>query len=164
MQMTKEYEIKEIIPGSGLGIIKFGMTRDQLKLILGNPNETENDLTDGIEDEDMETWHYDEMDLSVQFSESTDFRLISLAVSAEFVEFGGAKIIGMNEGDLKKHLRKAGINDLMEEHIEDEDSEQYHILMSDEKGLNFWMEEGEVTEVQWIPLLKDEETIAWPES
>ena len=51
----------------------------------------------------------------------------------------------------------------MEEQIEDEDSEQYHILMSDEKGLNFWMEEGEVTEVQWIPLLKDEETIAWPE-
>ncbi|MEL6561684.1 MAG: hypothetical protein AAFQ94_26080 [Bacteroidota bacterium] len=76
--MTKEHEIKEIIPGSGLGIIKFGMTRDQLKLILGNPDETENDLTDGIEDEDMETWHYDEMDLSVQFSESTDFRLVSL--------------------------------------------------------------------------------------
>ena len=161
--MTKEHEIKEIIPGSGLGIIKFGMTRDQLKLILGNPDEMENDLTDGIEDEDMETWHYDEMDLSVQFSESTDFRLISLAVSAEFVELDGEKIIGMNEGDLKKHLSDAGIEDLMEEQIEDEDSEQYHILMSDEKGLNFWMEEGEVTEVQWIPLLKDEETIAWPE-
>lgn len=161
--MTKEHEIKEIIPGKGLGIIKFGMTRDQLKLILGNPDDIESDLTDGIEDEDTETWHYDAMDLSVQFSESTDFRLVSLATSAEYAELNGESIIGMSEDNLKKHLENHGFDDLMEEQIEDEDSEQYHIIMSDEKGLNFWMEEGEVTEVQWIPLLKDEETIAWPE-
>jgi hypothetical protein len=34
--------IKEIIPGVGLGAIKFGMTRDEVKKIAGKPDDVEN--------------------------------------------------------------------------------------------------------------------------
>ena len=161
--MTKEHEIKEIIPGTGLGIIKFGMTRDQLKLILGNPDEVESDLTDGIEDEDIETWHYDELDLSVQFSESTNFRLVSIATGAEYAELEGETIIGKDGDELSEHLEKIGIDDLLEEEMKDESGEMIKIFVSDDMGLNFWMEEGVVSEIQWIPFLADdEESIEWP--
>lgn len=162
--MTKEHEIKEIIPGEGLGIIKFGMTRDQLKLILGNADETETDYTDGIEDEDIETWHYDELDLSVQFSESTDFRLISIATGADYAELEEARLIGKDQSFLMDHLDKIGIDDSVEEEMEDETGEKVKIVVSDETGLTFWMEDGAISEIQWIPLLdEDEESIAWPE-
>ncbi|MGB3466724.1 MAG: hypothetical protein WBA74_15700 [Cyclobacteriaceae bacterium] len=162
--MTKEHEIKNIVPGEGLGIIKFGMTKDQLKLILGNADETETDYTDGIEDEDIETWHYDELDLSVQFSESTNYRLISIATGADYAEFEGATLIGKDRDFLVDHLEKAGVEDILEEEIEDESGEKVKILVSDELGLNFWMEDGAVSEIQWIPMLEDdEENICWPD-
>jgi len=160
--MTKENEIKEIIPGKGLGILKFGMTRDQVKLILGNPDEVDNEFTDGIEGEDTESWHYDELELSMEFSESTEWRLISIATSADFTEFGSESLIGMKKAALKKLLNGMGIHDLTEDKIEDDEDSQL-ILTSDETGLNFWMEEDQLTEIQWVPLLLDEETIDWPE-
>ena len=113
--MTKESEIKEIVPGEGLGIIKFGMTRDQVKLILGNPDDTDQYLTDGIEGEDIETWHYDQHELSMEFSESTEWRMISIATSALYTELDGETLIGLKRDELNSKLEAMGIEDLSEE-------------------------------------------------
>mgnify|MGYP001799587376 CR=1 FL=1 len=160
--MTKESEIKEIVPGQGLGIIKFGMTKDQVKLILGNPDDTDQYLTDGIEGEDTETWHYDALELSMEFSESTDWRMVSIATSAAYTELDSESLIGLKRDDLLAKLEEMGFEELKEEEVTmDEDSQT--IIASDDAGINFWMEEDELTEIQWVPLLTEEENIDWPE-
>ena len=67
-------EIKEIIPGVGLGTLKFGMTRDDVKKLVGKPDEVEN--LPGFEEEvndELESWHYDEHEFSLVFDDNGYF-------------------------------------------------------------------------------------------
>ena len=61
--MIDQTQLKNITPGIGLGVLRFGMTREQIKQLLGAPDEIVN------EEADSETWHYDELDLSLNFDQ-----------------------------------------------------------------------------------------------
>ena len=86
--------LKEIKLGYGLGNLKFGMTRKEVELMLGEPSfidkysnsDSENDLT--------ELWQYDELLLSLNFDEEEDWRLIMISVNDEFYELEGKSLIG----------------------------------------------------------------------
>ena len=83
-------QIKEIIFGVGLGDLKFGMTRDEAKKLLGKPDEIEN--LPGFEEEvndELESWHYDENEFSIVFDADYDWRLVSIAVSDPFFTLNG---------------------------------------------------------------------------
>jgi hypothetical protein len=156
-------ELKDIKPGEGLGQIKFGMTRDQVKKILGEPNEKENfSYTDSDEDF-TESWHYDELELSAGFDEDVDWKLATLAISSDEYELMGKKLIGMSREELLATLADLDIKDLETEDCSSDESPDSLFISSEEKGITFWLEEGILTEIQWNPFYIDEETILWPE-
>ena len=74
-------EIKNIQFGIGLGIIKFGMSRDQVKIILGEPNEKELHYDEDANIDASELWHYDDLDISISFDQEEDWKLVTLAVT-----------------------------------------------------------------------------------
>jgi hypothetical protein len=155
-------QLKEIKAGIGLDNIKFGMHRDDIKNLLGEPDEIDTH-TDNEDGGQTESWHYDELELSISFEEIDDMRLFSIAVSGENYEFSGKKLIGLKKPQLLKELKELNITDTKEEVWDNDDFTKQELIYSEDLSLNFWMEDDELSEIQWGPLFEDEETIKWPE-
>lgn len=158
-------EIKEIIPGVGLGALKFGMTRDEVKKIAGKPDEIEN--VPGFDEEvndELESWHYDVYEFSLVFDADYDWRLVSIAVSDPYFLFFGKPIIGMSKPEVFDILKKANIEISNVEDLSDEDTPDLELVESDEAGIMIWFEGDEAIEMQILPdVEEDGETLIWPE-
>ncbi|MCB0703858.1 MAG: hypothetical protein KDC34_01050 [Saprospiraceae bacterium] len=154
---------KDINTGSGLGPVKFGMSRETVKKLIGKASEIEHDAFEDEEDSQTETWHYDEFNLSLSFDEGFDWRLVSMAVTSDYFEFRNKKLIGLNRADLEKTLHDLKIADLEYEDLSTPEFPLHELVSSDALGINFWFEDGLLTEIQWTPLLRDEDdSIIWP--
>lgn len=147
-----------ILLGEGLNDIRFGMTQDEVKAILNEPTETEKDSEEGVE---LITMHYDEQELSLVFDGSVDFKLISIASSNENTTLKERKLIGLSEGDLISALESMDFDDVSDEYFEAE-SDSENMYTSDEFGINFFIDNGEVSEVIWYPDFTEEGEIIWP--
>lgn len=154
--------INLIIEGEGLGDLKFGLFKDDVKLILGQPNEiVEYSYTNS--DEDLtESWHYDELDLSIGFDEEDDWRLVTIAISSSNFKFRDFSPIGLSKDELTKKFDELNINDLEYEDWSSEESPSHELLTSDLLGINFWFDDNRLSEVQWGPHFIDDENIKWP--
>lgn len=149
--------MKAIELGIGIADIKFGMTKAEVEQILGQPDDKEQELYGEDEEAMLESWHYDEKDLSMGFDEDEDWKLITIAVSDETYTLKGKKVIGLSIENMIDTLNSIGINDL-----ELEEDEEISVLYADDQSMKVWLEDKTVTEIQWGPLFKDEDTIAWP--
>lgn len=145
-------DIQDILPGEGLGKIRFGISRAQLKELIGEPDEVDEYSYSDEEDELTESWHYDELDLSVSFDEEFDWRLVTMSVSGPEYTFMGKKLIGLQRLKLVHTLTELGVEDLAFEDCSTEDNPDHHLIASDEAGVNFWLDKGVLTEIQWSPL------------
>ncbi len=149
----------EIIPGVGIGQLKFGLSRTEAEALLGKPDEVEKYSHSSFHDEPTEAWHYDELELSLGFDESDDWRLVNIATTSEQCQIDGNKLFGHSHLALMNLLKSLGFDDLEAE----ETKGGQKLVTSDEKAINFWIENGELTEVQIGPFYKNEDTVAWPE-
>jgi hypothetical protein len=157
-----KYSLKEIKLGYGLGNLKFGMERTQVKLLLGTPSfidkyshsEDPNDLT--------ESWEYDDLGLSLSFDKEEDWKLIMLSVTSNFYELEGIKIIGNSELKVMDTLKSLNFEDLTLEDCSEFDGENHNLIEIEDKSVNFWFKEGVLDEIQWTPFFIDDDTIQWP--
>lgn len=156
---------RDINLGSGLGKIKFGMTKKEVQNLAGKPDETE--LLPGLQEDpgdDLEVWHYDGNEFSLVFDAEYDWRLVSISVSDPFFHIFGKALVGMRREDALKFLADHNIETSSFEDVSDEDSSDLQKLESDESGLIVWFEDGTVTELQIFPDVDDDgETYIWPE-
>jgi hypothetical protein len=90
-------------------------------------------------------------------------RLFSIAVSGKYYELNGKKLIGLKKKQLLTELENLGISDIKAESWETDDETKQELIFSENNSLNFWMEDDELSEIQFGPLFEDEETINWPE-
>jgi hypothetical protein len=155
--------LKEIKPGVGLGALKFGMNRAEVKLMLGEPSfvdkyshsDSVNDLT--------ESWEYEDLELSISFDEEEDWKLMMISVTSNFYELKGISLIGMKEKEVLKQLDNLDLGNLNLEDCSDTDSDEQKVIEIDEQSINFWLIDGVLDEIQWSPLFIDDDTIKWPE-
>lgn len=149
--------MKAIELGVGIAGLKFGMTKAEVEGILGKPDDIEQELYGEDEEAMLESWHYDEKDLSVGFDEDEDWKLITVAVSDDSYTLKGKSVIGLSLEKMIDTLNSIGIDEL-----ELEEDEEISVIYADNKSMKVWLEDKVVTEVQWGPLFKDEDTIDWP--
>ncbi|MGE0562305.1 MAG: hypothetical protein AB7O47_10840 [Flavobacteriales bacterium] len=149
---------QEIKIGRGLNNILFGISRETFKKQLGEPTEIDN-YNAGDDDEYLtEAWHYDNFEISASFDEEDDWRLTTLSTSSPIATLEGKKVIGMTVSQIEELISPLQLGD-----IEMEDMEDDQLLMSIvASSINFWFEEGKLSEVQWGVLWKDEDTPKWP--
>lgn len=155
--------LKEIKPGYGLGVLKFGMTRDEVKLLLGEPSYIDK-YSHSDSDEDLtESWEYEKLFLSLSFDEEEDWRLLLISVSSDFYELEGKSLIGLNQEELLDELDEINLGKLNLEDCSESKHEDQKVIEVDEKSINFWINDGVLDEIQWSPFFIDDDTIKWPE-
>lgn len=158
-------ELKTIQAGQGLGSIKFGITRDELKKLLGEPDEVDSFSHSEDEDDVTEAWHYDMLELSASFDQMESWRLVTLSVSSPKYLFEGRSLIGLERKELIDVLQSLGLTDLEYEDWSSAESPDHKLIASEEASMNFWLDEGVLSEIQWTPLYSDEqECLLFPET
>jgi hypothetical protein len=150
-------ELKNIELEEGLDSIKFGMTKEALKKIAGEPDEIEEFSYSEEENDHAETWHYDELEMSVAFEEINEWRLSSIAVSSPDYLLEGKKLIGLNEKEVTAVIEELGLGEIEVEDRPTLDNSEQRVLSVEEVNLNLWFEEGLVSEVQWGPIWMDDD-------
>jgi hypothetical protein len=153
---------RNVVLGKGTLGVEFGMTREKVKAILGEPDEIETFSEE--EDGQSEAWHYDEHELSATFDEMDDWRLTSLAVSSDDFLFEGVNLIGLSSEEVIQQLEIMDLGEVSLEEISDENIADQQVATIIDVSLNLWFEDGLLTEIQWGPFWdEDEEEYIWPE-
>ena len=156
--------INDIKIGIGLGAIRFGCSRTELKQLLGAADEV--DTYDSAEDEEeflTETWHYDEHECSFSFDEEDNWRLTTIAVSSPTCHFNGKQLIGLTQDDVIPLLAAAGFVEKEIIYPSTDDKDEELLICYLEAGLNLWFEHGKLSEIQWGVLWSNEDTPKWPD-
>lgn len=157
-----EQEFKEIKPLEGLGKLKFGLTRDEVIDILGEPNDRDRySLGEGADE--SESWHYDDLGISMSFDEDDGYRLITIAVSSPEYLLDGRPLVNFTRDELMDFLQSKGITDISFEDAETIDLPNHELISANDLFLNVWLEEDKVKEVQWSPEFDDNDEVRWPE-
>lgn len=148
--------MKNILKGIGVGGLRFGVYTTDIEEELGNPTESEPNEEGG------ENWHYDDLDMSISFDE--DSRLVTIAVSEESYLLEGLTLIGKDMEFVEEQVKNLNLGEAFAEKFsEDEDESEIEVIGFEESSLNLWFEDGTLTEIQFWPLFKDEDTIIWPD-
>lgn len=155
--------LKEIKPGYGLGSLKFGMTRDEVKSLLGNPSFIDKYSHSDSAKDLTESWQYDDLLLSLSFDEEEDWKLIMISVNDDFYELEGENLIGLTEEMLIEQLDEMNLGEWSLEDCCDDDNEDQKVIEAEDKSINFWINDGILDEIQWTPFFIDDDTIEWPE-
>jgi hypothetical protein len=139
---------KEIKIGIGVDKIKFGMSPEEVLVLLGAADE-KNKITFSDEDPDYysEEWHYDGMEMSLVFDMLDKLELTTISISSEDFTLGNESIIGNDESDVFLILKKAGFEKGWEELEEEEPSQKTYI--NEEEGISLYFEDGLLSEFQW---------------
>ena len=154
--------LKEIKPGYGLGNLKFGMIRAEVKLMLGEPSFIDKYSHSDSADDLTESWEYDDLGLSISFDEEENWKLIMISITSDFYELNGVSLIGLKEKELLMKLEAMNLGELDLEDCSDLGSDEQKVIEVEEKSINFWLIDDILDEIQWSPFFIDDDTIDWP--
>ena len=146
----------EIQPFVGFGQIQFGQTIEQVKSLLGEPNNsTKEKHEDGTDDISL---LYGEQGVELSFMSEDDFRLGLITCYAPAYTVDGTSYTGLSEEDFKK---TATFDDLkQDDEFAEPDTKDYTV---ESKGLSFWIQDGFVESITLFPeYTEDGEEIVWP--
>jgi len=148
---TTELKIKE-----GLGPIKFGMTSEQVKALVGESEEVD---VEEIDEESYTVWHYHTAGYSLFFDPLEDDRLFALEVSESEVELKGQPLFDLDESALKSYLKQQGFSKPETEKFDDG---EYRLSYEDEFIDFHFDEDGQLLALHMsVPIDEDLEFI-WP--
>ena len=148
-----------IHPGVGVGALRLGMSEDEVRGLLGEPEESESrDYGDGVETRD---WEYDSVGLSLSFDAEDDFRLGAIIVSDVHATLVGVPVVGLSEAQ----LLETSFGALGPPVLDDEFGDDAKTYDWDEPNLSSWLDHGVVTSVTVMPRYDESgEVPQWPES
>ncbi|BDD07853.1 hypothetical protein FUAX_02850 [Fulvitalea axinellae] len=133
----------QILIGEGLGPIRFGNTRDDVRDCFGEPDEMEHTKDDELGK--VESWHYDDMEISLSFFEEDGWELGIISVSAPEYKLKDTKMIGLTMDEAVKTANKLKLG----KPVKDEENGLVNVFDSE---LILWFEEGHLAEIQWGPI------------
>lgn len=140
---------KNIYLEKGVGKLEFGQSEDDVKLILGQPDET-----DTMEHEDGTTslhFMYYDLGLYLSFDSEDDFSLSDIEVDSDDFVLENNIRIGSTKDELLAYLKRKGYTTVSVEDVSTEDEPNMELVAVDEAGVNFWLEEDEIRSIQVGP-------------
>jgi len=153
----------EIKVGIGIGDIKFGMSRSQVESILGKADNVTEMSYDNTGEDTAIIWEYNRLDLDFSFDKEENWKLGIITITSNRHKYGLVIRVGIEREKLIRELSKLGIEDLECEKMPFGENPNYECISSDKIQFNFWLNDGEVIEIQYSPLWQDDENMIWPE-
>lgn len=142
-----------IKPRIGIDDLLFGMSKEQVTAIHGEPGHVEE--TKHAEGETIESWYFPAVGIACHFEEECDWRLKYMEATSPEAKLKGEKVIGFSPDQLRKHLRKKRVN-WGEEEGED------GLFYCEAWDMNFWFRDGVVESIQWEVRLDEDDNFMWP--
>ena len=148
--------MKNILIGKGLDNIPFGIDQDQLKTILGEPDEIEKSPSLTPDEPTSEVWHYDEHEISALFDYYDDtWELVSLATVSSDALLNGVKLIGLQKKEVIKAIQKLTLGKYTNESLTTDETPSESIMSFESTGIDFWFEGDTLIEIQWSPIVEE---------
>jgi hypothetical protein len=146
----------DIIPMKGLGDLTFGMKAEEVKNILGEPEEIE-DIDNSGEFKTV-IWHYWAKGLSVFFDEDNGMKLSSIEVDNSVATLWGNLIFQMTEPQIINLFKEKGY-----EEVDSEEQDWGEKRVSfDDAMVDLYFEDGDLTSINYGVYLDDFEIAVWP--
>jgi len=143
----------EVTIGIGLDNLVFGMTQDDIKTLLGEPNK--------ISDLELDfaiIYYYNEKMLKTKFDKDENLRLYSIEVFKPDVLMFDQKVIGQTKEQITSILKNLGFSEL-----EFEDYDTFDTVFSEKIWTTFCFEFDRLVSFEFSPLFEEDgETIIWP--
>ncbi|MFO8234714.1 MAG: hypothetical protein R6U04_04820 [Bacteroidales bacterium] len=155
--MIKDYEIKL---GQGFDKIKFGMTKNEVNQILGEPDETEEfNYADG---DHSISYFYKDLGCEITFESEHDYLLSYLAVHSEKFHIQNKIRIGMSKEEALSAVETMNLSKASKQDLSEEDLPEQELYSFDSENINFWFVDNILDEIEIGPFWKDEDTPIWP--
>ncbi|MGC7873763.1 hypothetical protein ACPUYX_19905 [Desulfosporosinus sp. SYSU MS00001] len=141
----------EIKTGIGLDQLIFGMSYEEVRNILGEPDKIlETEKIDGVV-----YYFYDQL-IKTKFDKRKNEKLYSIEVHNPEVSFFNQKVINKTKTEIEMLLKNNGYTDL-----EYEDYEIFDTIFCEEIWTTFQFELNRLRNIEFSPLYKDDK-IVWP--
>jgi hypothetical protein len=145
--------------GRGLDQVLFGKSREEVEKILGVASEKESLFLDEEENNELDTWHYDNVDVSLGFEEEEDYKLVTISVGNSEVTLYDKPVLGLSKEEFSELLISNG-NEKPE--IEALDIDGNIGVFIDNYHCKFWLEDNQIIEFEFGPFFKDDDSYEWP--
>ena len=136
-----------ILPTIGLGKIKFLISIDEFKGLVGKPDDEEL-IREKIGELNSKILHYDSIGLSASFDEERDWKLTSLTVNNENFQLDGNYLFHISKHTFLKVSKTLNLGHYISDVFKDKEYTSTTFFF-EEKNISFWFENDELQEIQW---------------
>ena len=142
----------EIIIGIGLDNIIFGMSQEEIKSILGEPDKINSEEIDyGI------VYYFNKEMLVVKFDKDENFKLYSIESFNPEIKMFNKRIMKKSKDSIKTLLRKKGYTK-----VGYQEYDSFDTLYFEEIRTTLMFEFDRLRSIEFSPLLKNDDEIIWP--
>ena len=143
--------------GTGIGPLRFGMTMEQVRKAIGEPEEVEK--SDESDEFDHQAWNYLDLGYSLYFDEEDANRLSCIETDRPDLRLYGEAVIGKSPAEVKALMARHGHPEAEEETL---DANELQVSY-DQEMIDFYFVDDELAVINFGVFI-DEEThdVKWP--
>ena len=160
MKINRPSSIEEnqIVLGTGIGPLRFGMSQDEVRALVGEPEEIE--ASDDDDEFEHQEWVYHEDDylVSLYFDREDDFRLSCVETDNPHMRLFGEPIVGRNLADIQALMQRNGHP---EPEVETMDGGEVR-LSYEQSMIDLYFEDDELQFVNFGVFINDDLEVQWP--
>ena len=152
-----------ILPGIGIGDIKFGVYEQDVTDALGKPDRVdEAEYVEGTGDFNRELW-YSHKNLTFTFDLDDNYKLGVITIMGIGYPLFGKELFGATFDKVRKLIVSETGEIPRYEDWSSEELPEHTCLIHDALGIMFWFDFGVLSQMQCSYLFEDDnETVVWP--
>ena len=149
-------EEHEIILGRGMGPLKFGASMDEVRELMGEPEEIEESEDD--DEFEHQAWNYLEEGYSLYFDREDDYRLSCIETDYAGMRLFGETIHGLSVAQVQDLMRRNDVEDAEEERM---DSGEVR-LSYEKEMIDLYFDEDQLQFVNFGVFINEDLEVQWP--
>jgi hypothetical protein len=148
----------EIALGTGIGNIRFGYSMDQVKDVMGEPEEVEE--SDDEDEFEHKAWNYWQQGYSFFFDHEDDYRLSCIQTENPDVTLFGKRIFDLTGDEVKELLEENGITECETEKLDTGETR----LSYEREMIDLYLEDDRLLAINFGVLINDDLEVQWPDN